>query len=380
MRKLEKLILKNFQCWTYQEICFNQGLNIIIGDSDSGKSSILRAIISCFNGRIDINWIQHGAKELCVEMWFTDGSKAIRTRSKKSNTVSFIDKDGKKHEWERIGTGLPEEYLRMLGATEIKLPDGTTIDPCINTQIDQHFFLSISDNAKAKVLGSISGLDMIDGALGIITTEARETQNKIKQSVLRIEEIKIQKDSFLKEISNAKVLIHKFDGLDRDLILKVKKIKNISELDDKIEKVLEVIEAYNYRISKNEKVLVALKSNFANLSKVDQLERVSKLAQGITFSGNEIEFHGKQDKIASSNLSVLNSALKILEKVKENSILIKKLEQLERNIECSRPDDLLLKEEEIDDSLKELRKKQKEIFKDIEQCPLCGQTIGHNHE
>ena len=42
---LKKLILKNFQSHSDSELEFDKGINVICGNSDSGKSSIIRSFI-----------------------------------------------------------------------------------------------------------------------------------------------------------------------------------------------------------------------------------------------------------------------------------------------------------------------------------------------
>lgn len=372
MRKLQKLVLRNFQCWENQEIVFDEGLNVIIGDSDSGKSSILRAIVSCFNGRIDVDWIRHGSKELSVEMWFTDGCKAIRTRGKKVNTVSFIDQKGKQSDWERIGLGLPAEYLRMLGETEIKLPDGTSINPCISFQLDQHFFLTISDNFKAKVLGSISGLDIIDGALGLTITEYKESQNKVKNFNLRIEELQKQKIDIESEIKKTSEFYGKIEGLNLLILNMINLIQKIFNLYEKIKINKENIEIYKFKIKKEAKFLENLISSSESLGKVKQLEKVSRLSQGITSSKHTIEFQGKQKEMSSRILSVLRE-------VSDKAEILGKLISINKKMKEIICDEYEGDIEEYGNKIKELKKQSAEIFKDIEQCPLCGQIIGKNN-
>lgn len=380
MRKLKKLVLTDFQCWAHQEFNFDKGLNIIIGDSDHGKSTVLRAILSCFNGRIDLDWIRIGAKCLIVEMWFEDGCKAIRVRSKKSNTVSFIDVNGKVNEWERIGTGLPEEYLRMLGETEIKLPDGSTINPCISTQLDPHFFLTLSDNIKAKVMGSISGLDMIDGALGITINEQREIQGKIKSNLSRVEECKSQKAILEHEIISNEKFYKKFKVISDKNYENIEKLNKIFTLKSNINEKSENIEIVNFQINKQNKILVGLKANVDQLGKVKLLQDVSKLAQGIRNSKQVIVSHECDDEIVSSKIYALFQAKKILESVGKRSSDLKIIFNLYEKIKNSSLNLNFVKEinKQTENNLENYNNQYKEIFKDIKKCPLCGSILGEN--
>lgn len=47
--KLNKLKIKNFKQFRDQEFEFNDDINIIVGDNESGKSTVLEAIETCLN-------------------------------------------------------------------------------------------------------------------------------------------------------------------------------------------------------------------------------------------------------------------------------------------------------------------------------------------
>ncbi|HFD32785.1 MAG TPA: ATP-dependent endonuclease, partial [Gammaproteobacteria bacterium] len=49
--KLNKLKIKDFKQFRDQEFEFNDEINIIVGDNESGKSTLLEAIETCLNFR-----------------------------------------------------------------------------------------------------------------------------------------------------------------------------------------------------------------------------------------------------------------------------------------------------------------------------------------
>ena len=40
---MKKIIINNFRCYSHQEIEFRSGINLLIGDNASGKTSLIRA-------------------------------------------------------------------------------------------------------------------------------------------------------------------------------------------------------------------------------------------------------------------------------------------------------------------------------------------------
>ena len=50
---VEKLIIKNFKCFRNIEIKFNKNVNIIVGNNEEGKSTILEALHLALSGMIN---------------------------------------------------------------------------------------------------------------------------------------------------------------------------------------------------------------------------------------------------------------------------------------------------------------------------------------
>ena len=57
--KIDKVIIKNFKCFT--DFCYNlnKGINIIVGDNESGKSTILEAIHLALTGIINGRYLKN---------------------------------------------------------------------------------------------------------------------------------------------------------------------------------------------------------------------------------------------------------------------------------------------------------------------------------
>ena len=47
---VEKLGIQNYKCFRHFEIVFNEHLNIIVGNNEEGKSTILEALHLCLTG------------------------------------------------------------------------------------------------------------------------------------------------------------------------------------------------------------------------------------------------------------------------------------------------------------------------------------------
>lgn len=175
MKYIEKLTLENFEGWVKGIIPFTKGFNVIIGDSDSGKSSLFRAIESIFTGKVSQENVNRNAKNLKVELQLSDGSKLTREYGKKGNKISFNDTT-----FERIGREVPSEYIDKLGKSYVDISDKNRVDLCLYSQFDPHFFINFSDYDKSKLIGTICGIGSIDKLIDSINKDIRENNSKIK--------------------------------------------------------------------------------------------------------------------------------------------------------------------------------------------------------
>lgn len=58
--KIEKLVLENYKSFKERTtIEFNEGLNILVGDNEAGKSTILEAIHLCLSGILDGRYLKN---------------------------------------------------------------------------------------------------------------------------------------------------------------------------------------------------------------------------------------------------------------------------------------------------------------------------------
>ncbi|HAA42512.1 MAG TPA: chromosome segregation protein SMC, partial [Ruminiclostridium sp.] len=82
MIRIEEIIIENFQSHKNTKITFKDGLNVIIGASDHGKSAIIRAIKwVLYNEPRGSDYIRQGANYARVTLKMSNGYTIIRERS-----------------------------------------------------------------------------------------------------------------------------------------------------------------------------------------------------------------------------------------------------------------------------------------------------------
>ncbi|MDO5041249.1 MAG: AAA family ATPase [Peptoniphilus sp.] len=79
---ISKLEIENFQSHKYTLLDFDKGLNVIVGNSDSGKTAIIRAIKwALYNEPQGDYFIRQGDKNISVSVYFNTGAIVKRYRS-----------------------------------------------------------------------------------------------------------------------------------------------------------------------------------------------------------------------------------------------------------------------------------------------------------
>jgi DNA repair protein SbcC/Rad50 len=169
---LEKIEIKNFQSHEHTTFNLHEGINVITGTSDVGKSSTIRAI----------EWLQRNRPRgtafmrdntkspTSISMKF-DGVQVQRTKSKSVNAYK-LDKNDLKV----VGTNVPTEITQFLNLDEIS----------IQGQHDKYFLLQDTPGEVAKKLNKVAGFEIIDQVMKSVksaitnnTTDIKYTKNHI---------------------------------------------------------------------------------------------------------------------------------------------------------------------------------------------------------
>lgn len=313
---IKKLIIENFQSHKYTVIDFDEnGVNVIVGETDVGKSAILRALYFLLFNKYQGDWfIRTGESECRVTAEFSDGSIISRVKSKSKNRYITII-NGEKQVYEGFRNTVPEEVMQIHGLRDLYLDDKNKISLSISEQLNGHSILNLPDSLKAKLLGVLSGVEAVDIGLQINGSNINEINSEIKVCMENIKEL--QED--LKEYEDLTQMKENITNWEN-------KLQKIKELDKKIEKLTKLKEKYdnvNNEILKTQKLLKSLKV-IPNL-KLKYYELDNK--------NNKIKTLSKfADKYEQLNKSI-NTCKTILEKTQNITDLKNKYETLKEKEE-----------------------------------------------
>lgn len=179
--------IKNLESHHETTLDFVPGINIITGDSASGKSAILRALDWGMNNTNQKNishWNEDLKKESSIKLNFKDAT-IIRKKHKTFNGY-ILDEE---KELDKIGTTVPDKIASIINMGSANF----------SFQHDPYFLLSGTSGATAKYLNSIINLDVIDNTLAKAQEDYSNTNKTINSLVatIKTKEEELQSLSYL---------------------------------------------------------------------------------------------------------------------------------------------------------------------------------------
>src|SRR5579871_3585861 len=105
---LTKIVLENFQGFERGEFNLSPNLNILVGVSNVGKSSVARALSLTLYNQWDKSWVRHGAKYCRITLETSTGITVVREKGDKVNKYILRSPDSPEQIFESFGTNTPE--------------------------------------------------------------------------------------------------------------------------------------------------------------------------------------------------------------------------------------------------------------------------------
>ena len=175
---IKELEVKNFQKHAKFKATFSDKVNVLHGESDAGKSCIIRALRWVLVGDIQGDVVRkEGSKKTTVTIVLDDDTKVTRIKSSTVNAY-VLEKDGKETKFDSIGKNLPEPILNLFNIPIMEV-DKEQVILNIQSQLDAPFLLSNSGSFRVKVLNKLTGNHILDK---IIQSFNKDLLNDIKRS------------------------------------------------------------------------------------------------------------------------------------------------------------------------------------------------------
>lgn len=306
---IEKLELKNFQSHGFTEIHFDRGLNVILGNSDSGKTAIIRAIRwVLYNEPRGDYFIRQGEKNVSVKVTLSTGAVVERYRTPSKNGYYIVKPDGSEQRFESFGSTIPKEVIELTNIYPVSFEKNKSNILNIASQLEGPFLLDESASTRASAIGRLIGVNYIDDALRNvrrdslkISSEVSELQNKknnLEDELVKFDYLKSYKEIY-KELSTYRSKIEDFE----------KKKKSL--------------ENYRLNLSELNKKIKATSDELKKYSNIEKLEHELFKMDKKVFSFNKLSETNYKIKNVSENIKLTSRMLDSLKNINEfnNSIL-----------------------------------------------------------
>lgn len=260
---LKQAKIKNFEAHKETTLDFSPGVNCIIGESDQGKSAILRALEwNLFNQPLgaDVcsNWLED--INTSVELKF-DKDVLIRKRTKSFNGYLFNGE-----EYKGFKNKIPDNIKSFINMSDInKL-----------SQYDPLFMLSWSPGERGKFLNEICDMQIIDTSTSNINKQIRSENARIKILKETLERSEQDLNSFedLKKMENKLLHIEKtaeqIEKLEEDCESLEDIIENLHNINKRKRKYTIALK-FSDRISLLYKKHVKLSAEAANIEDLNEI-------------------------------------------------------------------------------------------------------------
>lgn len=351
---IKQIEIQNFQSWKHAVFTFDEnGVNVITGSSDCGKSAIIRALVwVVWNKPSGDSFRSYWGGTTEVKITLNDNTTITRIRSNTDNEYYLNDK-----RFVSFNQDVPEEITEVFNMSAINL----------QKQLDAPFLLTDTPGQVAAHFNKVAGIDAIHDAEKAINRKINTLKSDIERTTDDLEEFKTELESFpnLEKIEKRLIRLerwqkqseqiekNKIDLLQtakdiKRLLQEIEEKKQLTQLEHKVISILELIQQEK-EITQNKRKLDDVIQNIQNNTK-----RVKKYKKLTVLEQTVIDL---LDKMATQ--AGKQGFLRTLRSLIDNTIFIEK--SLQKTLL----------------NMSDLEKEYAELFPDI--CPLCGTSKKHIH-
>lgn len=396
---LEKIEIKNFQSHQATNLQLSPNVNTLQGNSDCGKSAVMRALSwLVFNPAGDYfisDWAKRGKTITapCEVTLFVNGHKVTRKRDKDFNGYIL---DGQVFEATR--NSVPPQVLSVLGLGEVN----------VQKQLDPPFLLSMSAGDVSRYINSLVNLTRIDKWTTAVNGRTRSLQQQVDNGKERVERSQAEVDSYsyvekleevskkMTEIENKVASLNNEGSALEDSVADWEKEHIVLNSLPDVDKVLVLLKEAEASWRKSETTaseISALKSllqaHEEQVKAVESLPSVERV-MGALQAAEEVD--KKREQLFNNLVSVssdINKRLSIFvpqvpDKLFEDIALLERWQNIKRNLKEraeSLSNDLCnygTAVNWISDSERELEPLLQKLSTMV--CPLCGRTGIHEED
>lgn len=436
MKWISFVEMKNFKLHRDKRVDFDRHMNIITGESDAGKSTILKAIIKCLYNKPDrkgesfLSWNSQRGDKVEIRVGIRDDDEGRLTPDKSPETIiervmgksnvneyNIYYPNGEVSNYSGFGKKVPPEVISVHGMREVDMGYGKEQLNYLG-QFEGFFLIGKRPEDVATAIGRLAQTEVIDkvkdGLRSDIAVNSRninKTNEDIKEVTENIKSYSYIEDyekklSYMNDLKDDmevnENMISKSTDLSRKIKTTASEMKDVSgilkqridfnkyekEIDDSMDN-LRKLNAINDVVSKP---INKASENILRVSNtINRFPDLTLYKQNLDDIKGRAEIVSKSTEISrkiKNSAGDLEEVYKItrqgidfdktdsgIEKIKENIRQEDNVGSMMLRIEglaMNLAEDYI-KSKELKDSLEDTRKELKESMGD--RCPVCGSDI-----
>jgi|WetSurSiteA1Bulk_404760.scaffolds.fasta_scaffold00111_14 chromosome segregation ATPase len=348
-RKIKKIRLKGFQSHKNTELELHPGVNIIVGEPDSGKSALFRSLYWLnFNRPLGDAYVDRKANECFVEVVTDDGNSISRSKVPSSNYKI----NGQNYSF--VGSSVPTELKGALNLDELNFQSQLK---------DQYFLVLDSPGQVSRTISDLLGFSVIDGAVASCKNKLTGLSTTINEKTLEAKRVgKVIEDTDT---------IH---DIERSIHL-------IEEEGERLERCIEEVEGIRKLITSitNEQEFC---SNSSLLNDINVLEADLLLNKGMELSTSLIHIKSLINEAEDYSKKVKEEKILLLEyenkvKIEELKLICNNLKNLCSEVEKSKNqiNTLSVEIKKVGVKIEEKSNEYVETLNRLKICPYCFSSV-----
>lgn len=332
-----KVKIDNYQIIKHADLEFLPGITAIVGSSNNGKSSIIRAIEAAINNKGGNSFVNYDADECSVSIE-TDGNKIIWTKHKKQGKSSYdingdvLNKIGQKqipevgdtlnmreievgNERFRLNFWKQMSYPFLVDKTSYQLFD------FISRSNEQEIILGLQNDSADRLKQISKDEDIVSGKIDVKTTDIGNIQTSIKE-LKKFEKFDVKRLELLNtayKVISAK--LSSVDEIDKSINEESGTLKNVINIINKVSPTIDDIsrtyktyESLELLLSDLAKVNESIKSETNNLDTLKDLtNKTSNKVSTLTEKFEAISELNSSFEAISSVIEEYNTVLSSIE-------------------------------------------------------------------
>jgi tetratricopeptide (TPR) repeat protein len=397
----------------------DEGLTVILGPTDQGKSAIIRALKwVLYNEPRGTDFITVGCKYCRVTLEMSNGTVIIRERDGNKNRY-ILRKDGQEQIFEGFGNGVPFEITRAHGIPKIHIDRDSTSAVNLAEQLEAPFLISESGSTRAKALGQLIGVHIIDAAQRntirdlmdaeqrkkLINKEISDINEELKnyQDLPALESRSAALKVLLNEIKQKRALLVRFTEIRQRLVPTTQGIEEACNILDKTTNVgkaetiyhkivnnsdrISLLKVLNRRIYETDNQISHMKGMLRNTEGIFAAEKISQELEEIKEKVRKydqilkkmilIDQQMKDQSRQLGSFEHVRDTENQIENISEKNMKLVSLGNIRKNLNdvdsSIKKGEMYLKQ--IIQSLDSMTRQYAYLLKKLSRCPTCLNPI-----